>query len=110
MSSVITVKCRVARDHVPLLYPATVTITEDVIRCTFIWPWRQLLRDVVHRSRTVTVVHSLLMPPFWRVLLEIVGEDGKRAYATPNLGWDHDLQGELELRGYETAVRRRVLL
>jgi hypothetical protein len=68
MSSVITVKRRVARGHAPLLCPATVTIAEQAFRCKLNWPWQRVLKDVVHRSRTVAVVQSVLMPSFWRVV------------------------------------------
>jgi hypothetical protein len=104
----ITVPCRVACGHVPLFSPGTVTIATEVIRCEFSPVWRGLLgRDIVHRSRTVALVRSRLMPPFWRQLLELVGERGERVYATPNFGWDVNIDADLRLRGYTVVEPKR---
>jgi hypothetical protein len=106
----ITVRCRVQRGRIPLYSPGTVTISEEAIWCRFSPAWRLLLgKDVFHRSRTVTIVRSMLMPPFWRELLELVGEQGERMYATPNFGWGSGLEGDLRLRGYEVVQRRRLV-
>jgi hypothetical protein len=107
----ITFRCRVARGHVPLFSPGTVTITTEAVRCEFNPVRRGLLgRDVVHRSRTVAVVRVWLMPPSWGKLLELVGERGERVYATPNFGWGVDVETDLRLRGYTVVEPRRWVL
>jgi hypothetical protein len=103
--------CRTTRGRVVLFSPARVRIDYDAIECRFHPRLRWLLgSDVVHSGRTVVMIKSRLLPPFWNHLLELVGEAGERVYVTPNWGWKSQDLLDITARGYTISYASRWLL
>jgi hypothetical protein len=63
--------------------------------------------EVVHRGRSIVMVHARLRAPFWNYLLELVGDRGERVYLTPHWGWSRKDIRDLEARGYTLSYVTR---